>query len=312
MERGWKVRALVRATSKTEALEKLGVELIQGDLADASSVKQAASEVTYVFHCAAKVGDWGSVEDYRKINVQALQTLLEAARDNPNLKRFVHLGSLGVYPAEHHYGTDEGAPLPESHFDGYTQTKLEAERLALQYHREHQVPVVVLRPGFIYGPKDRTLFPPLIANLKKRVVRYIGSSKRAMNCIYVENLVEAFFLVLDKPEVVGEVYNLTDGEYVSTRRFLETICNGLSLPKPRPFVAPTWLAKTLAWWMEGRARRRGDPNPPRVTKARVKFLGLNLDFSIEKAKRELGYQPKKNFDQAMRETLDWHREHLLE
>lgn len=307
-DRGMSVRAICRPTSDASHLEELGVEILRGDLGDPEIPQQAMSEVDYVFHCAAKVGDWGSVEEYRKINVEALRALLDVARQQSSLKCFVHLGSLGVYPATHHYQSDETAPLPESHMDGYTQTKLEAEKLVLQYHRDHRFPVVVLRPGFIYGPRDRTLFPPLIANLRSRLVRYIGSSKHAMNCVYVGNLVEAFFLVLNNEKAIGEVYNITDGEHVSKKRFIETVCNGFDLPYPRPVAPPLWLARLVAWWQEGRARRRGDPQPPRVTKARIKFMGLNLDFSIEKAKRDLGYEPVKTFDEAMKETIEWFKE----
>ena len=119
-----------------------------------------------VFHCAAKVGDWGPVEEYRAVNVEALRGLLEACRGRP-LRRFVHFSSLGVYAARHHHGTDETEPLPERHVDGYTQSKVESEQLALRYHREHGVPVVVLRPGFIYGPRDRTVLPNLIEKLRR-------------------------------------------------------------------------------------------------------------------------------------------------
>ena len=84
--------------------------------------------------------------------------MLDACVGRP-LRRFVHMSSLGVYAARHHYGTDESEPLPAQHMDGYTQTKVESEQLVLQYHRQHGVPVVVLRPGFIYGPRDRTMLP---------------------------------------------------------------------------------------------------------------------------------------------------------
>jgi nucleoside-diphosphate-sugar epimerase len=59
--------------------------------------------------------------------------------------------------------------------------------------------------------------------------------------------------------------------------------------------------------MERRARRRGAAKPPRLTQARLKFLGLNLEFSIEKAKRELGYTPRVNFDDGMKKTLEWYK-----
>ena len=305
--RGWDVRALVRPATDATFLESLGTQVVRGDLTDSATLRQAVAGVDHVFHCAAKVGDWGPVEDYRAVNVHALRSLLDACLGVP-LKRFILLGSLGVYPARHHYGSDEMEPLPERHVDGYTQTKVEAEKLALDYQRQYQLPLTVLRPGFIYGPRDRTLFPKLIENLRLRRVRYLGSSRLAMNCIYVKNLIEAFFLAAEEPKAVGEVYNLTDGELVTKRRFIEAVCGGLGLPKPRPMPVPFWLARILARWMERRALARGATEAPRLTPARLKFLGLNLDFSIDKAQRDLGYRPKYTFDEGMRETLEWFKQ----
>jgi nucleoside-diphosphate-sugar epimerase len=307
VQRGWVVRALVRTGSDASLLERAGVTICRGDLTDPDSVRAALQSIEVVFHCAAKVGDWGPVEDYRAVNVEGLRNLLEACRGVP-LRRFVHFSSLGVYAARHHHGTDESEPLPELHVDGYTQTKVESEKLALSYQREYGVPVVVLRPGFIYGPRDRTVLPKLLENLRQRRVRYLGGGKRAMNTIYVGNLVEAAFLAAENPNAVGQVYNLTDGEAVSKKRFIETIADGVGVPKPPSLSVPLWLARFAANWMESRARRRGDPNPPRLTKARLKFLGLDLDFSIEKAQRELGYRPEVTFDQGMHETVAWYKQ----
>src|SRR5579884_2811300 len=153
--RGWTVRALVRTSSETGLLERCNATLVRGDMTDNAAVREALQDVEVVFHCAAKVGDWGPVEEYRAVNVEALRGLLDACRNVP-LKRFVHFSSLGVYAARHHYGTDETEPLPAHHIDGYTQTKVEAEQLVMSYYRQYQLPVVVLRPGFIYGPRDRT------------------------------------------------------------------------------------------------------------------------------------------------------------
>lgn len=304
-ERNWEVRALTRVGSDTALLQQLGISLIQGDMTDSAALQQAVTGVDFVFHCAAKVGDWGPVDDYRAVNVEGLRSLLEAVRGSA-VRRFVHFSSLGVYAARHHYGTDETEPLPARHIDGYTQTKVEAEQLALQFQRSHAIPVVVLRPGFIYGPRDRTVLPRLVENLRNGVVRYLGSGQSALNTIFVGNLVDAALLAAEKPGVVGQVYNLTDGEQVSKRRFIETVADGAGVPRPRRRV-PLWLARLVAWWMEGRARRRGDPQPPRLTQARLKFLGLHLDFSIEKAKKDLGYQPRVTFEEGMRRTLEWFR-----
>jgi nucleoside-diphosphate-sugar epimerase len=305
--RGMNVRALVRTGSDTRLLEKFGVTLHRGDLTDTAAVRQAIDDVDAIVHCAARVGDWGPLEEYRAVNVEALRRLLDACTGRP-LQRFVHLSSLGVYPARHHHGTDESEPLPASHMDSYTQTKVEAEQLILDYQRRHGVPVVVLRPGFVYGPRDRTVMPELIENLKQRRVRWLGGGRGALNTIYVGNLVAAILLALDNPDAVGQAYNLTDGEFVTKRRFIEALVNGLDLPKPPPLSVPLWLARIVARFMEKRARRRGSPTPPLLTQARLKFLGLNLDFSIDKAKRELGYLPQFTFDQGMRETIAWYRE----
>src|SRR6266404_588599 len=145
--KGIGVRTIARPSSDTALLEKLNAVILRGD--------------------------WGPVEDYRAVNVEALRSLLEACKGRP-LKRFVHLSSLGVYAARHHFGTDESEPLPAQHMDGYTQTKVESEQLVLQYQREHGIPAVVLRPGFIYGPRDRTVLAKLVQALRQKQMRYIG------------------------------------------------------------------------------------------------------------------------------------------
>jgi nucleoside-diphosphate-sugar epimerase len=302
--RGHVVSTIARPESDTSLLDKLHVTIVRGDLTEPDVIRRAVDGIDVIIHCAAKVGDWGPVEDYRSVNVEALRSLLEACHNKP-LRRFAHLSSLGVYAARDHNGTDESEPLPARHMDGYTQTKVEAEHLALDAHRLHGTPVVVLRPGFIYGPRDRTVLPKLADNLRRGVVRWIGDpSKRVMNTIYIANLVDAVFQAIDAPNSVGQVYNLTDGEKVTKRKFFETIADGLKLPRPHKRVRLV-TARILAKVLESTARRRGAKEPPRLTQGRLKLLGLNLDFSIEKAKRELGYSPKVTFDQGMNETLNW-------
>src|SRR3954447_14160630 len=126
VQRGWPVSAIVRSTSDTAFLEKIGVKLHRGELSDPRVVAQALTDIDVVVHAAAKVGDWGPVEDYRAVNVEQLRVLLDACKDLA-LSRFIHVSSLGVYEGRHHYGTDETVPTPKKHADGYTQTKVESE-----------------------------------------------------------------------------------------------------------------------------------------------------------------------------------------
>lgn len=303
--RGGVVRALVRPNADTKHLESLRAEFVPGDLTDPEALRKAADGTDYVVHCAAKVGDWGPAEEFRSVNVGGLRHLLDAVRGRP-LKRFVHVSSLGVYAARHHYGTDESEPLPESHIDGYTQSKVECEKLALEEYRKHGTPVTILRPGFIYGPRDRTLLPRIAGRLVKRDIVYIAKGKYALNTTYVGNLVDAILLAADQPKAVGEVFNVTDGEFVTKRRFFETLADGLGLPRPSSSI-PLWLARVLARWREAKFRRLNRPYPPRITQGSLKFAGLNLDFGIGKARTVLGYDPRVGFDEGMKAAMDWYR-----
>lgn len=304
--RGLPISSIARTGSDTALLERLGATIHRGDLVDADIIHKAVADAEVVIHCATKVGDRGPLEDYRPINVDALGRLLEACKSRP-LKRFVHLSSLGVYEARHHYGTDETEPLPQEHMDSYTQTKVEADLLGQRYQRDQSVPLVVLRPGFVYGPRDRAVLPRLIKRLAEGRFHYLGGDQRALNTIYVGNLVEAIFLAVEKPQAVGQVYNLTDGEVVTKRRFVEAIAEGMGLPKPSQRL-PYWLAALAVRLLRRQVRsaiRKG--KKPLLTPAQFKFSQLNLDFSIEKARRELGYQPRVGFDQAIKETVAWYR-----
>jgi 2-alkyl-3-oxoalkanoate reductase len=292
---GFRVRVLARTTADLAYLKSLNVEIVPGDLTDAASIAKAVQGVDVILHAAAKVGDWGPVEEYRQVNVEGLRKL-----------RLVHVSSLGVYEARHHYGTDEAEPLPEHHIDGYTQSKVECERLALEAVRNQRLPISIVRPGFVYGPRDRSVLPRLVNRLKERSIVYIAQGQFALNTTYVGNIADACFLAAVNEKAIGEVFNITDGEHITKRQFFETIADGLQLPRPRGSM-PVWLARRLAAWREGVFRRKNKPNPPRITQATLKFAGLNLDFSIAKARTMLGYEPAEQFQTGMALALAWYR-----
>jgi nucleoside-diphosphate-sugar epimerase len=300
---GYQVRALVRPSSPRKALEELGIECVAGDLARPETLPPAVADVDRVVHTAAHVGDWGPAEKYRAINVIALEHLLTAVEREDKLKRWVQISSLGVYPARPHYGSDEQVAVDIHGLDGYTRTKAEAEVLVNRHVAESQLPAVVLRPGFIYGPGDRHVVPRLIERITAGKMKLIGDGQKLLNNTYVSNLGEAIFLALRKPEAVGETFNIRDERLVSREKFIGTVADYLG--RPRPAKVPEWLARSLVGVIEGWARLRGATEAPMLTRARIKFMTLNLDFSIEKAKGKLGYQPQVDFTDGMREALDW-------
>lgn len=304
---GRRVRAIVRESSDRALLDEWGVEQVVGDMSDADSLRKAVEGVSVVVHCAAKVGDWGPVDAYRKINVEGLRHLLDAAESTGTLKRFVHVSSLGVYASRDHHGTDESEPPNKTGIDGYTLTKVESEELVLEHVANRDLPAVVLRPGFVYGPRDRTVFPKLMARLKDGSFKFLGDGSKLMNNTYVGNLVHAVWLAIERDDVLGKVFNVRDPRLVSKREFMEAICEHAGYAKPTGQV-PLGLAKFLATVMEGTAKLLGSKEAPLLSKARIKFLGNNLDFCIDKAKRELGYDPPTDFTEAIETTMNWFRE----
>lgn len=300
---GWRVRALVRDTDRAADLAGDGVELVSGTLNDAGALKAACADVTHAVHCAAKVGDWGPIEDYRRVNVEGTRMLLEALRAAGSLKRMIHISSLGVYEARDHHGTDETEPPNVSGIDGYTLTKAESEAVVVNFAKESGFPAIVLRPGFVYGPGDNNVIPRIVERLRAGQFAFLGSGDQLLNNIFVGNIVHAVeqaFAASDEQH--GEVFNITDPRLVSKQEFVFSIADAFGLGRPQKHV-PLAVAKVLASVLESSYRLLGKKQAPLLSKARYKFLGLNLDFSDDKARRILNYNPPTDFSDGMAQTL---------
>ena len=298
---GRRVRALVRPGSDRRFLESLGVEIVTADLTRPDTLRaerKAFEGVTHLIHCAAKVGDWGPVADYQRDNVGGLQNLLAAFAGSPRPVHIVHVSTLGVYPARDHHQTDESTPVNVGGIDGYTRSKVETELALLEHIRGSRNTAVLLRPGFIYGPRDRTVIPRLVDRIRSGKFAFLGSGKALMNNTFVGNLVDAVFLAAERPDLSGEAFNITDGRLVSKREFVEAVCRHAGLSMPTRHV-PAGVARVLASTLETLWRLLARTAPPPLSRAAVKFLGFNLDYSIAKARARLEYQPAIDFQDGM-------------
>jgi nucleoside-diphosphate-sugar epimerase len=300
---GYQVQAMLRGDSDRSVLEGIPVQFVEGDLAQPESLPAALAEADIVVHAAAHVGDWGPAEKYRAINVVALEHMLHAVQRQGRLERWIQISSLGVYPARHHYGTDETLPPDLSGLDGYTKTKAEAEIVIERHVREHGLPAIVLRPGFIYGPGDRHALPRLIEKIQANKMKFLGRGDRLLNNTSVENLCDAILLAMEKPDVFGETFIIRDERLVTREEFVHTIADYLGKPHPRH--VPEWLGRLIVGPIETIARLKAQETPPLLTRAQIKFLTVNLDFSIAKAKKLLGYRPRVDFQDGIIAALDY-------
>lgn len=307
LDEGWRVRAMVRASSDTSILRSWGVECVQGDVGDsAPSIAAHLADVDYVFHCAAMVSDWAPLEEMLKVNVTGTRHLAEAAMATGRLKRFVYLSSMVVLGMHPQRDLDESAPLIHTG-DNYNLTKIRAEELVTQFVRERGLPAAILRPPYIYGPRDRQFLPRVVSSLKKGQFKFVGSGLNPISLVYVENLVEALWLAATKPEAAGQLCMITDGESITRVRLIEIVCEETGYPMPTRHV-PTWLVRLAVPVFEMIYSLKKGGEPPLVNKFRLKFMGTPLTYRIEKARRILGYQPKMGTEAALRQTLKWFRQ----
>jgi nucleoside-diphosphate-sugar epimerase len=299
----YRVRALVRVTSDCSLLDAPGVELVRGDITDPPErLRVGMDGVTHVFHCAATIDEWAPLDRMVRVNVGGLRNVLEAVRDS-KLDRFVHMSSAVVYGARDQADTDESAPFVETG-DHYNHTKIACERVLKDFVRETGLAAAVLRPPYIYGERDRQFLPRVASALRDHTWVYLSGGAIPFTLACVENVVDACILAAGREEAVGEGFLITDGEAITRREFVELLCEEMGYDRPDKSL-PRVVAKLLCPVSEGLARLLGAKEPPRLNRFRYKFAGTRLTFDISKARRLLGYEPRRATRDSLRRTARW-------
>ncbi|MDO8536529.1 MAG: NAD-dependent epimerase/dehydratase family protein [Candidatus Omnitrophota bacterium] len=300
--KGEDVIALVRKTSNTVFLSGKGVKFAYGDINDLDSLKNAMRGIDIVYHSAALADEWISPKEARRVNVEGTRNLLDAARE-AKVKRFVFISSLAVLGMRDHHGTPADAPYHKTG-DSYIDTKIDSEQLVMDYYRKYGLPVTVVRPGFVFGPRDNKLIPRLSGRLGKKQFMFVGSGKNKINAVYVENLTDAIISAGLSVNAVGQKYNVTNDSGMTLEDLVFKITDIWKFERPKKHI-PKFMAYLVCNILTGIARLTKAKEPPYITKTRIKFLSLNLDFDIKKTKDDLGYSPRVSIEEGLRRTKDW-------
>ncbi|MCX6353896.1 MAG: NAD-dependent epimerase/dehydratase family protein [Candidatus Aureabacteria bacterium] len=304
-ERGYGVRVLVRSPEKAASLATRGVEVFQGDLKDSGSVMKASEGCATVYHIAATYRQEGVPDqEFRDVNVRGTQHALEAAL-RCGAERFVHCSTVGVHGHISHPPADETAPYGPG--DLYQETKLEGEKLALEYFRVKGLPGVVFRPTGIYGPGD-TRFLKLFRHIKSRRFHMIGSGGVYYHLTYIDDLVDGIILCGTKKEALGNIYILGGENYVTLNEMVRTIAEILGVGISRVKI-PFWPVYAAAFVCEKLCKPIGIEPP--LYRRRVDFFRKDRAFDISKARRELGFDPKVGVREGLKRTADWYSEQGL-
>jgi nucleoside-diphosphate-sugar epimerase len=291
----------VRDTARAADLQQAGVELIVGDMTDPDALGRAVREIDCIFHTAAVIGDWPDRDLSRRVNVDGTRTLVRLA-ESAGVRRVVHFSSLAVYGNQHHRGTDESAPY--RYGDIYTDAKIDGERAVFEVAQTGTIEAVSLRPGFVYGPGDRVLLPKILEALASNTFVFVGDGSKEMNCVYVEDAVQAALLASSAPEAKGRAYNITDGASPKLRDFVAIIAKYHDFPMPTRHVPPA-LAVAGCYTSEYVGHLLRIKRAPLMNISRLRFLYYNQRYSIARARSELGYAPRFTIADALPPTLDW-------
>ena len=307
VSRGYKVRALARKTSNVSALVELGVEVAVGDLTKPETLGPATKEVDAIVHLAAYYTFFGKKKLYELVNVKGTEWLAEAALDN-GVTRFVYCSSTEAIGPVRNPPGDENTPL-NPQFE-YGKSKARAESVVKNLSARG-LKYTIVRPTGIYGPRnvDDVAYWFITSYAKGGLASMVkvGTGENLVQFTHVKDVVQGFLLVLEKEDVaVHQTYIVGEDRWYTFNQVYQ-ILHELTGKGPPKVKVPPLLAKALLAPLELYDRVTGEGNIMHRV-ALVDSVTSDRAYSVEKAKRELGFTPKYDLKTGLRETIEWYRQ----
>lgn len=288
-------RVTVLARHASPELEAAGVRCLEGSIEDEAAVDRAVQGAGTVFHVAAKVGVWGSQEEFFRANVMGTRAVIDACRRH-GVQRLVHTSTPSVvYNGLDLAGADETLPLTTHCPCAYPTTKAQAEREVLAANGA-DLRTVALRPHLIWGRGDPHLVPRILARARAGRLRIIGSGRNRVDMVHVDNAVDAHLLAeralaADPSPAAGRAYFITNGEPIVLWEWINALLVALD-EKPVTRRIPLRLAQAAGTACEGAWSALRLRREPPLTRFVASELARDHWFSIEAARRDLGYEPR--------------------
>ncbi len=302
-EAGARIRAIARATSRREHLAHLPIEWIEGDVYSPEAIAKATKDVEYVFHVAAAYREAGIADEiYTKVHVTSTELLVSALAQEKNLKRLVHVSTVGVHGHIEHPPGNENTPYHPG--DQYQRTKLEGELLLRKKGTALKIPWTVIRPAAIYGPGDKRLLK-MFKLASKPVLPVIGYGKCLYHLIHVEDLSRAIIQSAVTQGAVHEAFIIGNIEPYPLIEMASTISQELG-KKLRVLRIPAWPIFMLADLCEVVCKPFGIEPP--LYRRRVAFFTKDRAFDTSKMQQILGFISTLTNKDGVIETTRWYRD----
>lgn len=286
-----------------DELRVRGATIELGSIADKNLVSEMIQGCEVVYHLAAAFRQLNVPDKYYwDVNVEGTRHLVDAAY-RFRTRKFIYCSTQGVHGHIENLPGDEDSPIvPE---DYYQFTKYKGEEVVREYV-EKGLDAVTLRPTAIYGPGDPGRFLILFRLVKRGTFLMFGDGDTFYHPVHVDNLVDAFELAAERNGIQGRNYIIGDEHYYSLNQLVQAVASAIEVPI-RIRHLPFWPVWTAAWACETVCKPLR-LSPP-LFRRRVDWFRQVRAFSIEKARRELGYQPKVALKEGLAQTAKWYREH---
>lgn len=299
--RNEQIRALVLPVENADKLTAQGVEVVRGDITDASTLGPAVKNVDLIFHLAGMMGVWRPLADYRLVNVNGSENLYKAAQA-AGVRRYVHTSSHTVYGLGHGRFMTENDPLKPDP-DPYPLTKAEGDRLMRRLMLKSEVETVIVRPGTFFGPEDRLHFGRMAQKVKDGKGLIVGRGDNALPFCYVTDVVQGFLLAAYHENAPGNVYNITNDQPLTQQEMFDTIADAVGGKRPTlhlPYL-PIYYGSIVAERIVAPLTR----SKPVVTQLGAMMFGSDNRHSVEKARKELGFEPEVSLREGIKLAAEW-------
>ena len=304
LQEGEEVWVLARASQTAASLHSLGARVVMGDVRRWSSLRQAVQGMDTIFHCAGKVEPTGRWVDFLEVNVLGTERVIQAAVEH-GVPRIIHVSSIGIYgpqPTGVIISEDDGYDPNPGARGFYTRSKIEADRMALWYAHERAAPVTVIRPATIYGPGGKEGLVRAGVRLG-RVNLAFGDGSNRLPLVYVDNVVDALMLAARSDTGYGRAYNIVDDDEVTQRAYAEHMGQALGV-RQSTYYLPLPTVRLLATGADlARAALRGRRSPQGLFHRITRSL-QSVRYDTSSAKKELAWQPRVNFEEALKRIRD--------
>lgn len=296
IEQRYQVNALARSATAVQKVEQMGATAIKGDLNDVNALASGVKGCSSIFHLAASVDFFASEKQLQKLHVEATALLLSAAKD-ANVKKFIYLSAASVIMNGKPITNADEIFISDNIIDGYSRTKLQAEKLVLKENAPN-FQTVSIRPPLIWGKGDPNTLAGIIDAVEKGTMQLIGGGKHRFVTCHVINVCHALILSEQSEKSSGKAYFITDGETPVFKDFITRYVGtqGITVPDKSVSLA---MAKTVASIMEFAWKTFRLKGHPPLYKGLVNALGLEFITNDTKARREIGYKTFVTIEQGL-------------